>query len=136
MLSLIYVSVANADITQKQVEALAIHSARNNSAHNVTGLLAFNTQRFMQLLEGDEETVLKIMRGIEADTRHSGVTYIRREKRAQRECPNWSMQSLLMPLTGIGSAEVFANSLPAQMEVDTRVLFTSFASALEVEIAA
>ena len=103
-------SVARPDITQKQVEALAIHSARNNSAHNVTGLLAYNTRSFIQLLEGDEATVRDIMGRIEVDDRHSGVTIIRREERPERECPDWSMQSLITPLTGVGSAEVFALS--------------------------
>lgn len=128
MLSLVYVSVAHADITQKQVEALAVHSARNNALHQVTGLLAYNTRRFMQLLEGEPDAVMAIMRSIEADSRHSQVNIMRQERRTQRECPTWSMQSLIMPLTGVGSADVFIHSLPEQMDIDTKVLFTSFAS--------
>lgn len=133
MLSLIYVSVARTDITQKQVEALAIHSARNNASFGVTGLLAYNTRRFMQLLEGEEEMVRAIMAGIEADDRHSDITYVRDELRTHRECPTWSMQSLITPLTGIGSASVFSRSLPEQMNLDTKVLFTSFASSRKTE---
>ena len=133
MLSLIYVSVADTDITQKKVEALAIHSARNNADHNVTGLLAYDTRRFMQLLEGDEKIVLAIMRQIESDSRHTGVSYVRHEHREHRECPTWSMQSLIVPGTGIGSADIFAHSLPTQMAFDTKVIFTSFASSLHRE---
>ena len=133
MLSLIYVSVADTDITQKKVEALAIHSARNNADHNVTGLLAYDTRRFMQLLEGDEKIVLAIMRQIESDSRHTGVSYVRREHREHRECPTWSMQSLIVPGTGLGSADIFAHSLPTQMAFDTKVIFTSFASSLHRE---
>ena len=133
MLSLIYVSVADTDITQKMVEALAIHSARNNADHDVTGLLAYDTRRFMQLLEGEEDIVLAIMRAIEADSRHTNVSYVRREHRNHRECPSWSMQSLIVPGTGIGSADIFAHSLPDQMDFDTKVIFTSFASSLHSE---
>ncbi|GEM_PF-242466 len=130
MLSLMYVSTARPGLTGSEVEALAQRVAQNNARQEVTGLLAFNSRNFMQLLEGVGEKVLGVMRTIERDDRHHDITYIRQDTRAHRECPDWSMRSLITPLTGLGSASVFTGSLPRQMELDTKILFTSFASSL------
>ncbi|WAT17659.1 BLUF domain-containing protein [Aurantiacibacter sp. MUD11] len=136
MLSLIYVSVASAGLTAADVTTLAERAAANNAKHDVTGMLAYNSQSFMQLLEGDGAHVLSIMRRIEQDDRHGSITYIRQHDREHRECPDWSMRSLVTPMTGIGSANVFTKSLPEAMDLDTKILFTSFASTLTEEQAA
>lgn len=130
MLSLMYVSRAAPELLPEDVNAIVKRAAANNARRQVTGLLAYNSCGFMQLLEGEGSTVLEIMRGIEADTRHSEITYIRQDVRETRECPDWSMRSLLTPLAGIKSANVFTGTLPPEMELDTKILFTSFASSL------
>lgn len=130
MISLIYVSMASDGVASEDVRALARHSALNNAEHGVTGMLAFNSVRFMQLLEGDESAVMRTMDRIAQDGRHYDLSILRRIACRRRECPGWSMRALLAPLTGDGSAADFAASLPKQMEVDTRILFTSFASSL------
>lgn len=136
MLSLIYVSTANTLVDDPMVRQIAGAAAENNAKHGVTGLLAYNTRNFMQLLEGEGDDVLAIMRAIENDERHANIVYIRQDLRETRECPNWSMRSLMTPLTGIGSAKVFSGLLPTQMEFDTKMLFTSFASSLSASSAA
>ena len=128
-----YVSRAAPGITPEDVKRLAHRAAENNARRQVTGLLAYNSVSFMQLLEGDGAAVLDTMRVIESDTRHSGITYIRQDNRDKRECPDWSMRSLLTPLAGVKSATVFTGTLPPEMELDTKILFTSFASALTPE---
>lgn len=133
MLSLIYVSTASAALFADDIAGLAQRAAENNAAYDVTGMLAFNSRSFMQLLEGRGDDVLTIMQRIEQDNRHDAITYIRQQERDHRECPDWSMRSLVTPLTGIGSANVFTRSLPDAMELDTKILFTSFASTLTAE---
>lgn len=133
MLSLIYVSVATQALGSPEVEDLARHAAASNAEHEITGLLAYNSVSFMQLLEGNGDDVLSTMRRIEQDSRHSSITYIRQDARDHRECPDWSMRSLLTPMTGAGSADVFTGSLPKAMDLDTRILFTSFASSLRAD---
>ena len=130
MLSLIYVSTARVPITDSMVESLAAEAAKNNSQHQITGLLAYNSRSFMQLLEGEGDTVLATMHAIERDSRHENIVYIRQDSRFGRECPEWSMRSLITPVTGIGSVKVFTGALPSTMEMDTKILFSSFASAL------
>lgn len=136
MLSLMYVSMAQPGITAEELDALVVQAAEHNTQLEITGLLAYNSLSFMQLLEGEGTAVLDVMRHIERDPRHSGITYIRQDTREKRECPDWSMRSLITPMTGIGSAKVFTGSLPRHMELDTKILFTSFASSLTADEAA
>ena len=128
--SLVYVSTASHALTRDAVEDIAERAAVDNHKRGVTGLLAYNSRNFMQLLEGDHDDVLAIMRRIEDDGRHSHIIYIRRDRRVVRECPDWSMRPIITPMTGAGSVSRFSESLPASMELDTKVLFTSFDSSL------
>lgn len=130
MISLIYVSMASDGVSAEDVRELAHHSARKNAEYGVTGMLAYNSARFMQLLEGEESAVMQTMERISQDSRHEDVSILRKADIGQRECPDWSMRVLFGPLAGEGSASDFTASLPKQMEVDTRILFTSFASSL------
>ena len=133
MLSLIYVSTAREGLGEADVKAIAEKAAANNAKNDITGLLAYNSQCFMQLLEGASTAVLAVMRWIERDERHGNIVYIRQQQRDVRECPDWSMRSLITPLSGLGSASVFTDSLPVTMELDTKILFTSFASSLSAQ---
>lgn len=128
MLSLMYVSQARAGLTIDEIETIADEAAARNQEHNVTGFLVFNSRGFMQLLEGESDNVLSIMRKIETDDRHSGITYIRQDERERRECPDWSMRAIYLPMAETGAANVFTGTLPEAMELDTKILLTSFAS--------
>lgn len=130
MLSVIYVSSSRRTFSAANLQDLAGEAAKANLACQVTGLLACNSRSFMQLLEGERKDVHDTMRRIEQDERHQNITYLRQQERERRECPGWSMCAIETPLRGIGSASRFTRTLPCEMEIDTRILFTSFASAL------
>jgi len=128
MLSLLYVSKVRKPFGQDQLKLLTEQSAAANVKRNVTGLLAFNGEYFMQLLEGEDEIVEGLINIIANDRRHSDMIVIRRVDDRVRECPDWSMQSLEVPLEYSGAASEIFNSLPKEFEADTRAIFTSFAS--------
>lgn len=128
MLSLIYVSTATGAFRPGELNELVAHAAAANAARGVTGMLAYNGEHVMQLLEGGAEAVESILARILADPRHANLVVIRRDERLARECPDWSMQMFLTPLQGAGAATDFAKGLPADFAADTRVVFTSFAS--------
>ena len=128
MVSLIYVSTATADLTPEDLAALGEAAAAANAARGITGMLAFNGEHFMQLLEGQDAAVDALLARIAADPRHRDLVVIRRDVRPAREVPYWSMRAFLTPLSGAGSATEFAARLPETFAADTRVVFTSFAS--------
>ena len=128
MVSLIYVSRATADLGADDLAALGEAAAAANAARGITGMLAYNGEHFMQLLEGQDAAVDELLARIVGDPRHRDLVVIRRDERLARECPYWSMRAFLTPLTGAGSATEFAARLPETFATDTRVVFTSFAS--------
>lgn len=128
MHSLIYVSQATVAFRADELDELVERASAANGARGVTGMLAYNGEHFMQLLEGSKDAVDSIMTRIMGDFRHSGLVVIRQDERAARECPDWSMRAFLTPLAGAGAATEFAEGLPQAFAADTRVVFTSFAS--------
>lgn len=136
MLSVIYVSSATGSFSPAELQELADEAASLNAAREVTGLLAYNSRGFMQLLEGGGADVLDTIRRIESDPRHDNITFIRQQQRDARECPDWSMRAILTPLAGVGSVSVFTSALPANLDLDTQILFTSFASSISAAEAA
>lgn len=130
MLSVIYVSSARQAFSAGELEDLAERAASANRACDITGLIACNTRSFMQLLEGPGSDVRATMQRIQHDGRHENIIFIRQQERPRRECTGWSMRSLPTPMRGLGSAARFTRTLPGEMDIDTQILFTSFASAL------
>ena len=57
MVSLIYVSRATADLGADDLAALGEAAAAANAARGITGMLAYNGEHFMQLLEGQDAAV-------------------------------------------------------------------------------
>src|SRR3954454_5044238 len=55
--SLVYSSTTDHDWTQEELVGLLTYSRDWNAEHGVTGLLLYRDCIFMQLLEGDEDTV-------------------------------------------------------------------------------
>lgn len=133
MLSLIYVSTAREGLSEAEVASIAEKAAANNAKNGITGLLAYNSHSFMQLLEGSSSALNSVMQAISCDPRHSNIVYIRKQHRDHRECPDWSMRTLNTPMSGLGSANAFTVSLPSEMGLDTKVLFTSFASSFSAQ---
>lgn len=129
MISLIYVSTASHTMDAAEIAGLGTQASHNNVRCGVTGMLVHDGERFMQLLEGADRVVLATFARIKSDPRHGEIEVIRLEQGDERECPDWSMRALTMPLTESGSADEFAESLPEDMAADTRALFTSFAAA-------
>ena len=69
-------------------------ATRNNAAAGITGLLLFNGQNFLQLLEGEQDAVDSLLDRVESDPRHSGVVVVTDLEIAERSFPDWSMRLL------------------------------------------
>ena len=128
MLSVIYVSNVAPGFDDSDLESLVSQAAAINKKNNLTGMLVYNGRHFMQLLEGKTRRVEQTLERIARDNRHNDIVVIRREVDKPRECPDWSMRSFTVPLTGAGATDVVFQSLPEGFRDDTRVVFTSFAS--------
>jgi hypothetical protein len=55
------------------ISPILVSSQRINEARNITGMLLLANSAVLQVLEGEEEAVLKTFRSIERDKRHDHV---------------------------------------------------------------
>jgi len=91
MLSLVYVSRAVVPFADADVAELLRKSREKNTALDLTGILLFKSNQFMQALEGPEDAVRSLYSVIEADPRHSGVRTVLDSVIEERQFPQWSM---------------------------------------------
>ena len=91
MFSLVYLSRANQMFSESELLELLRISRENNSRLQVTGLLLYKDGNFIQLLEGEQETVNQLYQKISRDDRHVNVTTLFDGPIETREFPNWSM---------------------------------------------
>lgn len=74
------------------VGSIMASSKRNNGMDGITGLLVFDGQTFLQVLEGPRDSVSAAFDRIQADPRHRDVTVIRDDTVADRDFAYWSME--------------------------------------------
>lgn len=74
-----------------EVSNLLIKARAKNEMLAVTGALLFDGRGFLQVLEGAEESVQKVLDRIADDPRHSHVTVVLDEKVRKRSFGDWSM---------------------------------------------
>ncbi|KMO22462.1 blue light sensor protein [Methylobacterium indicum] len=66
-------------------------SQRNNGRDGITGFLIFDSQWFVQILEGERARVTETYNRIARDPRHAGATILNVRDVAARLFPNWTM---------------------------------------------
>lgn len=64
---------------------------RNNARNNLTGMLHYNGDHFLQVLEGGRAEVSAIYHRIARDPRHSNIILIAASDVRERLFPSWSM---------------------------------------------
>jgi len=91
VIELIYSSDVTLEFDGKDMRDLLEQARRNNAKFNVTGLLFFGSNKFIQILEGPEESVRQVYKNIRADTRHTNVTLLHEAEIQQRSFGSWLM---------------------------------------------
>lgn len=90
--TLIYRSHFCDDVPVKALESMVAAASIKNREADVTGILLFNGTHFFQLLEGPEENVKAIYRGICADSRHYNVVELLCDYAPSRRFGNVGME--------------------------------------------
>ena len=132
MYRLAYVSTAHGDITSKSLQDILESAIENNRSANVTGIMLYNGNNFLQLLEGPQESVEALMATICKDKRHRNVVVIMREKSVSREFENNPMllqavsSSTSKPPEGIQVTDDVTLYLPSSLSPHFRNLLENF----------
>ena len=82
---------ASREIREADIHNILEASEKNNRQLGITGCLIFKAPFFIQILEGEQETVLKIYDSIEQDDRHEEVEILHQEECNERIFREWRM---------------------------------------------
>lgn len=91
MIRLVYASSATRDMSEDDLLSLLEQSRSRNKRQNVTGMLLYIGESFIQVLEGGEKDVSEIYEDIRKDDRNIGNILIVKETISERAFPDWSM---------------------------------------------
>ena len=97
MYRLLYISFTVFEPEPDICAAIVNSARRHNAINGITGALLTSGRTFLQLLEGDKDTVLRTFRRIRADPRHDGVTILHADFATNRLTPEWSMGFFKIP---------------------------------------
>jgi hypothetical protein len=88
---IIYLSCAVAPFTSAQLQALLTLAHRRNTELAITGVLFYANERFLQVLEGEEEAVRALYELIKRDPRHHSVIAYADKPIIERSFGEWAM---------------------------------------------
>lgn len=89
---LLYLSQAVRAINADELGALSDEASKHNLAHEITGILVYSKQRFIQVLEGPTDRVEELFFEIERDPRHQAVRPLFSHTVRERAFSGWSMK--------------------------------------------
>lgn len=124
MIGLVYVSQGKYLFQEAELKDLLEISRKNNTAHQITGLLLYDgSGTFIQVLEGEQEQVDKLYEIINQDPRHHSIGQLSYTKITERTFPDWKMGYKLINPHGNKLFEGYSNFMD---EDDTDESDTSF----------
>lgn len=88
---LVYISSATRPFNETELERLLVAARANNARNGITGILLYNDQSFLQILEGTRDDVERTIARIMRDPRHASVTVVQDEAIAERDFSAWDM---------------------------------------------
>jgi hypothetical protein len=91
MIQISYLSAATHPMSTEEVLELLRQCLANNSAKDITGLLIYSNETFLQTLEGEEQVVDDLYQKIERDLRHASLIFLGRKTVERRQYADWSM---------------------------------------------
>jgi Sensors of blue-light using FAD len=116
---LIYVSTAAIEFGTADLIKLLIEARDFNRGHQITGILIFENEKFLQVLEGDMAEVKQLYESICRDGRHDQIEAISSKMLSKREYPNWSMAFADSGALKSSSFRGFDSSLNKQAHTNT-----------------
>ena len=91
MKRLIYCSQTTDDVSPDELVTLLELARASNVRDNLTGMLLYCSQSFLQVLEGDEDALRATYGRIGADPRHCNLRLLQEVEINNRVFPDWAM---------------------------------------------
>lgn len=88
---LVYVSIANQEMSEKHLESLLKKARHNNEKTAITGMLLYRDGFFIQALEGELDPIENLYTTIAKDERHRDVILVYKNPVQHRRFSDWTM---------------------------------------------
>lgn len=88
---LVYISKPTTEMPVSEVRALLVKARINNHFKDITGILLFDGETFLQVLEGPEDAVMPLFNQISQASRHAQVETLFERCVAERDFDDWAM---------------------------------------------
>jgi hypothetical protein len=119
LFQIVYVSCSVGKLTEMDLDNLLEEIREKNIRKGVTGLLLYNDELFIQIIEGERTVIEELYAVLAKDARHNNIVKILEEPVECRSFPNWSMgykklnknESMNLP----GFNELMHNNNPEQV---------------------
>ena len=103
---------------------MLLAARKHNIIHDLTGMLMFSADCFIQTLEGPETTLLRLFERIRRDPRHRDVIVLEEGSTSRRAFADWSMafsagEDAIDSLAGLEKNQTFD---PEDPLAETRML--------------
>lgn len=103
LVRLIYASRLNDNVDTSDLAKIYEKAVKNNTGRNITGILVFGNDRFLQYLEGGREQVNAVYSKISRDPRHKDNLIIDYAEISERVFDQWAMKNVLITKANIHS---------------------------------
>lgn len=91
LVRVMYISKATRRMTQGELADLLAGARLRNRAHEITGLLAYDSGNFAQVLEGPVSSIDSLLVNIAKDPRHDEYILLGRAEITERYFEGWAM---------------------------------------------
>lgn len=93
----VYISQATREFTEAELDALVKVAHDNNKKYGITGAMLYLESAFIQVIEGQDSDVTRLLEQLRADTRHRDIRIVSDNVVPARNFQNWSMGIIRPP---------------------------------------
>lgn len=90
----VYTSESTEWLDEPRLRAMAAEFSARNALHGITGMMFLVGRHFVQILEGERETVWRLLHNIRADARSRGFITLYHGALLKRRFPRWNMRAM------------------------------------------
>ena len=91
LINLIYISRVSNNISSETLNKILNEARINNQRHGVSGVLLFNANYFLQIIEGARPVINQLLTNLINDDRHQEIEVVHCGEINKREWGDWSM---------------------------------------------
>jgi len=120
LIHLVYTSKAVCPMNSDDFLRLLIPAREKNHRLHITGMLLYQKQNFLQVLEGREMAVEKLFKSIIQDGRHENVTLLIKRPVTNREYAEWDLK--FINLDTLNLSKIRGHNAYTKVAIDSRSL--------------